>query len=266
MRLLLPFATALLCMPVQAQNDAHQHQPENNIDHLSTSGNVGQVKVEDDNDPFKPNAFTGSFRMELHRYANAVEDADGPMNMHYWSSPDMTLMQMAAPSAKGSPQTDMKILTDLKGKWTYFLMTDPRGNKTAMKSRKQKVIIGEDKADDLHDFKVTNETKMIDGHKCTKVVGTTEDGTWTGWVAKDIAVPFSDLANSMSRSAMQRGRQNWEGLSGFPLEFETADKDGKMTMQAFVKDLQVGNVDPSVFSITDYKVMEVPGIQRQEKQ
>lgn len=261
MRFTIPFAAALLALPAAAQSDALQHQP----DGITTSNNVAPVRVEDDNDPFKPNAFTGSFRMEMHRFADGVEDANGPVNMHYWSSPDMTLMQMAAPTAKGGAQTDMKILTDLKGKWTYFLMTDPRGNKTAMKSRKKKVIVDGEEAEGHREFTVTKETKMIDGHKCTKVVGTTEDGTWTGWVAKDIAVPFGDVANSMSRSAMQRGHQDWEGLSGFPLEFETADKDGKKTMQAFVKDLQVGEVDPSVFSIADYKVMEVPGIQRTEE-
>ena len=258
MRFLLPFAAALIAIPAAAQSDARQH-PQG----VTTSGNVGQVQVEDDNDPFVPNAFTGSFRMEMHRYKNGVETGDAPMNMHYWSSPDMTLMSMAVENTKAGRGTEMKVLTDLKDKWNYMLMTDPKGTKTAMKSHKKKYTFGthgKDAPD--NQFTVTKETKMIDGHKCTKVIGTTADGTWTGWVAKDIAVPFGDVANNMDLSAAQRGRQDWQGLSGFPLEYETADKDGKKTTQVFVKDLKIGDVDPSVFSISDYKVMEIPGIQR----
>ncbi len=258
MRFLLPIAAALIAIPAAAQSDTHQH-PHG----VTTSGNVGQVQVEDDNDPFKPNAFTGSFRMEVHLFKDGAEVQDEPMNMHYWSSPDMTLISMAARNNKGKPGTEMKMLTDLKGKWSYILMTDPKGNKTAMKSRKQKYTFDTAGKDAKHsDFTVTKETKMIDGHKCTKVIGKTEDGTWTGWVAKDIAVPFADIASTMTHSAIQRDRQNWNGLSGFPMEYDVTDKDGKKVTEVFVKDLKVGDVDPNIFSIADYKVMEIPGIQR----
>lgn len=264
MRTLLPFAASLLCMTATAQNDAQQH-PADNLDRMPSNGTIGQVKMEDDNDPFKPNSFVGSFRMEVHMFKDGAEVAGEPMDMHYWSNPDMTLMSMAAPNTHGKPGTEMKMLTDLKGKWNYLLMTDPKGNKTAMKSRKQKYTFDAPGKDPKHgDFTVTKETKMIDGHKCTKVVGKMEDGTWTGWVAKDIAVPFADIASTMSRSAVQRDRQNWEGLTGFPLEYNVTDKDGKKVSEVFVKDLQSGEVDPSVFSITDYKIMEIPGIQRPE--
>ncbi len=263
MRFALPLATALLTLPALAQSDAPQHQ-YSSTDRAAAGTMLGQVKVEDDNDPFVPNAFIGSFRMEMHRLKDGKEAPEGPMDMHYWSSPDMNLISMASEKAKQGAATDLKVLTDLKGKWTYMLMTDPRGTKTAMKSRKKKYIMDttEQSGHQPGKFTVTNETKIIDGHKCTKVVSTTEEGTWTGWVAKDIAIPFGDIANNMTRGAMQRNRQNWDGLGGFPLEFEMADKSGNKTMQVFVKDLQVGAVDPGIFSITDYKVMEIPGIQR----
>ncbi len=261
MRLVLPLVASLLCLPAAAQSDATQQQPENRRDRPTTSDNVGQVKVEDDNDPFVPNTFTGSFRMEMHSFRNGVEDKDGPRSIQYWSSPDMTLISMPGMASKGGPRTEMKVLTDLKGKWTYMLMQDPRGNKTAMKSRKKKISF----ADPVHEkeqgkFTVTDETKMIEGHLCKKVVGTTEDGTWTGWVAQDIALPFGDVANSMSISPIRKNHQDWKGLEGFPLEFETVEKNGKDSVVVHVKDLHIGAVDPSVFSIADYKVMEIPGM------
>jgi hypothetical protein len=169
-------------------------------------------------------------------------------------------MAMPRPDRTAS---DMKVLTDLKGKWTYMLMTDDKGNKRAIKSRKKKYTFPQGEEND-HEVKLTktSETRMIDGHLCTKYVAAMDDGTWTGWVAEDIALPFKDLANSMNRTAMQKQRQDWGGLKGFPLEFEMVDnQDGTKTV-VYVKDLKVGDVDPAVFSTDGYQIMEVPGVAR----
>lgn len=251
--LLLP-ALVILAIPGFAQTEAPPAS-------TGAPGSAGRIQVVDDKDPFEPNAFTGSFRMEMHGYKNEVEEANGPVNMHYWSSPEMSLVGMAADNMHNGPGTDLKFLTDHKNKWSYILMTDPKGNKTAMKSPKKKYIVDADeKKKQAANITVTKETKVIDGYTCTKVIATLEEGTWTGWVTRDIAVPFSDIASTMSRNAMARGSRDWEGLTGFPLEFEMASPDGKKTMHAFVKDLHVGDVDPGVFSITGYKVMEMPGM------
>lgn len=260
MRFLLPFAAALLAVPATAQSNMLQGiQPGHSA---ATSDNVQQVKMVDDNDPFTPNQFEGSFRMEMHSYTNGVEQQDSPVHMRYWSSPGMSLIGISPEGGKGS---ELKVLTDHEGKWNYMLMADEKGNKTAMKSRKKKLVIEgqeESGAEAASKFTVTNETRMIEGHLCTKVIADTEDGTWTGWVAPGIAVPFGDIANRMSRSAIQRKQQDWQGLQGFPLEYELVDKNGKDRMVVQVKDLQIGTVDPAIFSIADYKVMEIPGIAR----
>jgi len=261
MRFALPLIAVLLSIPATAQSDAQQKALESlQQNGAYVSSGVSDVKVEDDNDPFTPNEFVGSFRMEVHSFVKGVEAKESPTNMRYWSSPDMTLIGISPEGSKGA---QIKMLTDLKGKWSYMLMTDEKGNKTGMKSRKKKITFNTSESDSGKDngkFTVTTETKVIEGHTCTKVVGTTEEGTWTGWVAKDIVVPFGDIANSMSRSAIQKKKQNWEGLQGFPLEYEIVDKNGKDKLVVYVKDLQIGSVDPSVFSISGYKMMEIPGM------
>lgn len=259
MRFLLPFAAALLAVPATAQSNMLQGiQPGHSA---ATSDNVQQVKMVDDNDPFTPNQFEGSFRMQMHSFSKNVEQKNSPTNVRYWSSPEMSMIGLAVETGQGS---ELKMLTDHKGKWSYMLMADEKGNKTAMKSRKKKVTVTEDEqAVDNGKFTVTKETKMIEGHLCTKVIATTEDGTWTGWVAPDIAVPFGDIANNMNRSAIRKKQQDWQGLQGFPLEYEMVDKNGKDRIVVYVKDLQIGEVDPSVFSISDYKVMEIPGMSGQ---
>lgn len=219
------------------------------------------VKMEDDNDPFVPNEFIGSFRMEMHTYKGAEEQKGSPMNMRYWSKEDMTLSTTEMPERKGQ---QMKMLTDLKGKWSYMLMTDEKGKRTAMKSRKKKVVMEEAGTTATKEpvITVTKETREIEGQTCTKVIVVTEDGTWTGWVAKDVKAPFAD----MMRSAQQRGNDGhmraMNGVDGMPLEFEWLPTDGKSRMVCFIKELQNGKVDPAVFSLDGYELMEMPNFGR----
>ncbi|MBK8497626.1 MAG: DUF4412 domain-containing protein [Flavobacteriales bacterium] len=219
------------------------------------------VKMEDDNDPFVPNEFIGSFRMEMHHYDGTVEQKNSPMNTRYWSKEDMTLNATEMPERKGR---QMKMLTDLKGKWSYMLMTDEKGKRTAMKSRKRKVVMEEASTTAKKEpvITVTKETRVIEGHTCTKVIVVTEDGTWTGWVAKDVKAPFTD----MMRSVQQRGNDNHmhavQGVDGMPLEFEWLPADGKSRMVCYIKELESGKVDPAVFSLDGYEVVEMPSVGR----
>lgn len=216
---------------------------------------MGGAKIEDDNSPFVPNEFIGSFRMEMHRFKNDTEEKGSPMNLHYWSVEDKTMMRSETAEQKGQ---DMRVLTDLKGKWTYMLMSDDKGKKTAMKSRKKNVTMTDAAEDKKQDITVTTETKVIDGHTCTKVVVKGEDGTWTGWVAKDVKAPFADMARhtaQQGRDPMLRGQQ---GVDGMPLEYEWRDADGKDKIVSYIRELKTGSVDPAVFSLDGYEVVEIP--------
>ncbi|MBL0036597.1 MAG: hypothetical protein IPP26_12750 [Flavobacteriales bacterium] len=102
-------------------------------------GSSKGVSVEDDKSPFVPNSFIGSFRMENHMFSKGVEEKNSPTTMRYWSSAEMTMTKMEMPDAKGQ---DMRMLTDLKGKWQYMMMVDEKGKKTAMKSKKKTIGAG----------------------------------------------------------------------------------------------------------------------------
>lgn len=221
----------------------------------------GGARMEDDNDPYVPNEFIGSFRMEMHHYKGPEEQKNSPTNMRYWSKADMTLNAMETPDRPGQ---SMRMLTDLKGKWTYMLTTDDKGKKSAMKSRKKKMVMSADTASAKKApvITVTKETRSIEGHSCTKVIVVSEDGTWTGWVAKDVKAPFTD----MMRSTQQRGNdghmQAMKDVDGMALEFEWVPTDGKSRMMCYVKELVVGKVDESLFSLDGYEVMEMPSFGR----
>lgn len=222
----------------------------------------GDAKIEDDTSPYVPNAFIGSFRMEMHMYKSGVEGEHSPMIMRYYSKEDMILNKMEMPSVEDGKTKgrDMSTLTDLKCKWTYTLMTDEDGKKMAMKSKKKKLTISEEPKDagKVPEITVTNETKSIEGHTCTKVIVKSEDGTWTGWVAKEIKAPFEDMTRNMAQHGNEQGVKNYEGVEGFPLEYEWVDAKSGDKMICYMKELKLGAVDASVFSLDGYEVMEMP--------
>lgn len=217
----------------------------------------GGVKVEEDTSPFVPNTFIGSFTMEMHSFKNGQEDKNSPTNMRYWSNAEMTMMKTEATGMKEGEE--MKILTDLKNKHQYMLMTDSDGKKTAMKQRKKNITMDEEKLKAETAVNKTSETKQIEGHACTKYIVTSEDGTWTGWVAEDVKAPFEDMARNAAKGN-ERMQQNMREMPGFPLEFEWVGTDGKDKTVSYVRDLRYGSVDDSVFSLDGYEVMDMTGM------
>jgi hypothetical protein len=219
-------------------------------------GQPGGMKIEDDNDPFVPNSFIGSYRTEMHVFEKDVEKKDSPMNLSYYSNAEMMLMKNDMMARDGR---EMTMLTDLKGKWQYVLMTDEKGKKTAMKSHKKTVVTDKKEAEDKRpEITVTNETKTIDGYACTKVIVKSEDGTWTGWVAKGIKGPFADVARNMELRGGAASLKFDEGVDGFPMEYEWVDTKSSDRIVGYTRNLKVGEVDPSVFSLDGYEVMEMP--------
>ncbi|HRH70457.1 MAG TPA: DUF4412 domain-containing protein [Flavobacteriales bacterium] len=217
-------------------------------------GGQGKAQIEDDTDPFVPNAFVGSFRMEMHNYKEDAELKNSPIDLHYWSSKTMTLVQTTGASIK----QDVRMLTDLEGKWQYMLMTDAKGKRTAMKSHKKKIKMDEDLARNVPDVQVTAETKTIDGYLCHMVISKSEEGVWTGWVTKDVQAPFADMMRQVQQPGQNDHSEVLTGSYGMPLEYEWVDAEGKERIVCKIRDLKVGEVDEKVFSLDGYEVMEMP--------
>lgn len=214
------------------------------------------ISLVDDNDPFTPNTFIGSFRMETRLYRNNVEERTSPTTLRYWSSTDQVLTEAASP---GNPA--MRSLVDLKGKWQYMLMPEGQGARMAMKMRKKKVVMANAGQEEEPRVDVTSETRTIDGHPCVKVVARSADGVWTGWVARDLQAPFADLQRVVGTGDPRLTRRMSEA-QGFPLEFEWVDANGVDRVTCTVHDLVIGTVDAGVFSLDGYQVMELPGMGR----
>ncbi len=75
---------------------------------------------------------------------------------------------------------------------------------------------------------------------------------------KDIKAPFGDMARSVGQRGNDKMMKNYKGMQGFPLEFEWVEAKGKDRMVCYMRELVIGKVDPSVFSLDDYEVTEMP--------
>lgn len=239
-------ALVLTAAPLFAQTGMEQM-----MQHFGGNSNV---KVEDDDGLFVPNSFVGRFTMEMQSWENGKPGSDKPMVVNMSNSADKSLMAFSTDEGM-----NMKMLTDLKGKWTYLLIDNPEGGKMAMKSHKKKVTYTGKEAEAKDDWKVTltQETKTIDGHVCTKVIGTGEEGTWTAWVAKDLKIDFGNVMGTMGT---REDEPIWKEVNGFPLEMEMKDEKGQTMMQMHMKDIRNGPVDDAVFSLEGYQVMEMPSM------
>jgi hypothetical protein len=203
-----------------------------------------------------PDAFTGSFRMELHSYKKGKEEKHSPANMRLWSKPDMLLFEA---ESTDQPQR-MRMLVDQRGKWSYTLMDNGQGSRTAMKMRLPE-LNDADKGEqaDPPRITVTKETKVIEGRTCTKVIAESKEGTWTGWVASGTANAFAAMARGLAGpGAPKHDHHAATAVDGFPLEYEWVPANGDVRMACYIKDLVVGKVDERLFDLSGYQVMELP--------
>ncbi|HPF90981.1 MAG: DUF4412 domain-containing protein [Flavobacteriales bacterium] len=219
---------------------------------LQQSGS--NMRMEPDTDPFVPNAFVGSFTMDMHFFENGKESKNSPMISTIHSSESKLAFDSKSPEMKES----VRMIIDQKEKMQYMLMDDGKGNKMAMKTRKMKVTGMEESNRNAADIQVTDETKTIDGHVCKKMIAKDEDGTWTGWMAQDIEMPFHSVMRDMRGKGAEMHDDALAGVHGFPLEYEWVSNDGKERVTCRIRDLKLGTVDEGAFSMKGYQLMEMP--------
>ena len=204
--------------------------------------------------PGDPNAFIGSFRMEMHTFKSGKEDKHSPLNLRYWSTADKLIYAMEMP---GQPQ-QMRMLTDLRTNSSYTLIDDGRGNRTAMKTKRPEAAASAAKSEKSQ-VTVTKETRVIEGRTCTKVVAVSSEGTWTGWVDLSLKNAFTDMTRGMDGQAAQQSRQARADVDGFPLEFEYVPAKGDERIVGSIRELVIGKVDEALFDITGYQLIDMPG-------
>jgi hypothetical protein len=216
--------------------------------------NTSGVTIEENNDPFEPLDFTGSYRMVIHSYKNGSEQKDSPSEMLMAFNTDHMAMVPKNPDEKG----DMRMVFDLRNKHTYTLITDDKGKKTGIKMKMMKVNVEDDGKENGKVAEVvrTDETRTIEGQKCRKYTYKDEKGSGEAWFAEDISF---DMMAAFKQMIGGKGAQEWQNLphSGVVMENTWNSADGKEKVTMFTKDLVVGKVDESLFSTAGFEVMDM---------
>ena len=239
----------IIALALASQNMA-QTDTDNVIkDRMARAGAV----MEDDMGPFQPNAFIGSFRMELHHTHGATKTKSAPMQLEVWTNVDHSLVR----SSSGGIAPEMTILKDLRGKKQYLLTTDDLGKRVALKSALKKMVPTGDGAANAPDIRMTEETRVIAGQVCKKLVAKDDRGTWIGWMATDLEVPFTYFMQSLGYGEMIAADQ-LDGVYGFPLQYEWTDASGTEGLTCVVEDLVVGAVKAEIFTLDGYQIVELP--------
>lgn len=110
-------------------------------------------------------------------------------------------------------------------------------------------------------IKQTNETKVIDGMKCTKVTAETEEAVSTLWVTKEAGITYQDLYRIVNTSKGTPGSFNFmpqvNSMEGFPLQISTQMKDKDQPVVMNIKRISRAKVDAKLFSMDGYKVTDM---------
>ena len=259
--LLLPLAFTL-SLGTQAQSlqdimdQALKKQGEQGQGGGEKQGGDATVTIEENTDPFTPLDFTGSYRMEVHTYTNGKEEKDSPNQVRMAFTTDRMAMM---PQAKDSKE-EMRMVFDLRNRFTYTLMTDDKGERSGMKMKMMKVKVDgvETAGKDLSTVTRTDETKVIEGRACRKYTYRDEEGNGEAWIAEDMDF---DMMAAYRQMVGGTKVDMWQklGTSGVVMETIWNSDDGKEKVVMYTKDLVVGKVDESLFSTAGYEIMDMTG-------
>lgn len=223
-------------------------------DLLNAAGAKGKAPVQEDNTPFKPLGFTGSYRWEIHTYKNGTEEKDSPGSI----SMAFDDAHMALLPHTDKKEGEMRMVFDLKDKYTYTLVTDKKGERTGIKMKARPVHAEDDSTSMAgRDTKVarTEETKLVEGHNCRKYTYSNEDGTGEAWIAEDIPFnAFEALANMMGSRSSKWQQAPYHGMV---MENTWNAKNGKEQVKMYTRDLVLGKVDPALFSTDGYAIQDM---------
>lgn len=247
--------TTLLVSAIFLASTSHAQSMQEMMN--AAMGGKDKVKVEEDNSPFKPLSFTGSFTWEVHSYKNGVAEKDSPMNLHMGFDPE----HMAwVPEGKDTKE-QMRLVFDLKEKMNYTLMTDKKGKRTGIKMKAMRITVSDvdDKDDDTPTQVVrTNETKTIEGHNCRKYTYKNDDGHGEAWIAEDIKFnAFEAMGNMVGARA-----DNWQKApyQGMVLESTWYSTNDKEKVEMYTRNLVVGKVDAALFSTAGYEMQDMTNL------
>lgn len=213
--------------------------------------------IEQDNSPFVPNTFIGSFVFDLVT-TNAEGSILEHVRTHFASSVDMIYIKQEEVVPEPG---EITMLYDLRNKYEYMLGEEKNGIKKASKFRMKRLVLKaeeemEVEEEELPTFTRTTETKLIEGQICTKMIAESSQGDMTGWFTESIVPPLLDLFNTREQMPMADSDNGGRSSIGFPMEFVLVDPETNTTTIGSAHKLTVGNAPAFYFSLDGYEIQD----------
>lgn len=192
-----------------------------------------------------------SFNMEITN-GKSTE----PMVMKVVSSGSKIAM---IPQIQGD-QGSMKIVLDNAANKQYVLM-DHSGQKMAMVVDPFEAEKFADKASAEPKITKTNETRTIDGYKCTKIIAETDEVKSDIWLTQDSGLSYSELYKIFNSRKGTPGADKTlpalQGVKGFPIEIVSREKNKTDDITVRIRKISRDKIDPAFFSTDGYKMMDM---------
>jgi len=182
-------------------------------------------------------------------------DTVQPIIMKVQVSGSRMLME---PLNMGTPGS-MKIMVDNAQNKQYMLM-NMNGQKMAMPVDMKSL----EKAPEAYSepkLTITQETKVINNHKCTKVLTESETQKGIFWVSPDVGMDYAEFYKILSAWKSQNNMvriPELKSVKGFPIEIVSTDKKKNETTTIKISDISHVKVDPKLFSMDGYQMMDPP--------
>jgi|GEM_PF-3719472 len=208
-----------------------------------------------------PNEYIGSFEIEMFFFdKKGNPDTKEPMVMYY--AFDKWFSAFENKSLEDNDE-NMRMVFSLKDEKMYMLMTDKKGNKTGIvrKMPHLKVDYTGKEAEKDYVLTKTSETKMIDGHLCTKYVSTYSNNRVESWIAADLPFGYYKNFAMFSASVNNKTASNNPDLEkmadvGMPLEMHVYEND-KKTTEMHVNNVNNNTPSPVIFSTQGYELQDL---------
>ncbi len=156
-------------------------------------------------------------------------------------------------------QGKMSIIVDQATKKQYMLM-DMNGQKMAMAMDMTSMEKANEQAKDPK-ITITNESKVIDTYKCTKVITETDENICDMWLTQDIGLSYTDLYKMLAMGKTPQGGSPGipalKNVKGFPVQLVVKDKKKEETTTINFRNISKAKIDDKVFSMEGYQMMDM---------
>ncbi len=213
----------------------------------------------------EPSNFIGSLEMLIEQYAangQRKKDEDGNIS---WFIDEYKVAIVPVAKLNGEQQDTRMIVNRKKG--TMTMLTNDGGEKQGVIMKMNDINLNIEDTELEEEIenttvKITNETKIIDGYKCKKVLASSDDVETETWITDQVPLSIDKLFGLMSFNIQSKGKNPYEEkfghIKGLPIESTSKDKTTGEVSKMSIKNIVRGYVDKSKFSTEGYQMSAMP--------